>query len=612
MSRPDIPVTISGDPRAFERSLDRVRRATKTTASDVAASFMRVKAAAAGAAGIVAAIGGSALVAATQTAIQSVNDLGKAARMAGVDFEKFQELKYAAEQNLIGVDALTDGLKEMQLRADEFVKTGTGSAAESFARLGMDANDVARRLKDPASMFETLIDRIRQLDRAAQIRVLDEMFGGTAAEQFMQLLRDGARSIGDYRQEARAFGVVMDEAFLAKAEEAQRRFNTLAIVIGTNLKSAIVSAADSLYEFLDGWRDFENQQASTLKNSQIENAKQRLDIENRILEIKNKAGWTDRQKNKATGDLEKQLRELQAVDTKMTDALSNRLEQRPRTAERTFTVKDTPNTSPAQQKAASAAAAAAAKEKKAYDDVVASLQQEILLIGRSDSEKEKMNAIRQAGVDAASAEGQQILRLIDLKSQQEKAEESLKETRERAAEAAERLGQTLDDQLLRVIDGTFDARDALASLLSEMINISTQGKGLFGSIFSAISGGSGFNLFGGSSATSSFKANTTLSNVLGYGGARAAGGDVSPGRIYRINEYEDEIFAPTNHGRIIAPSKLRGADGSDGETGRSVVEIQLAEGLVGTILQQSKDQSISLIRGNNAAQKNYRQNGGEY
>lgn len=618
MTRPDIPVTISGDPRGFENALDRVRRATRTSVADIAASFVRVKAAAGGAAGLAAALGIPAIVSATTTAIHSVNELGQAARTAGLDFEAFQELKYAADQNLVGVEALTDGLKEMQLRADEFVKTGGGSAAESFARLGMDADDVAKRLQDPAKMFETIIERVRQLDKAAQIRVLDEMFGGTGAEQFSQMLREGARSIGELRQEARAFGVVMDEDFLKKAEEAQRRFNALATVVGTTLKSAIVSAADSLFEFLDGWRDFQNQQDSTLENNQISIAKQRLDIENRILALKNNTGITSRERNTSIGALNRDMAELTAKDAAITNILNNRLHERERKASTTWTPPDIPNTSPDQEKAAKAAersraqaAAAAAKEKKAYDDVVDSLREELLVSGKSEADREKITSLRQAGVDAASKEGQEIIKLIDLKSQQEKAEEAVQEARERAQEAAERLGQTLDDQLLRIVDGTFDVKDALASLLQEMISVSTNGKGLFGSLFSAIGGSGGLNLFGGSSSGSGFVPNTTLSAVLGYGGARAGGGDVSPGRIYRINEYEDEFFAPTNHGRIVAPSKSRGSDGSDGQDVRSVVEIRLGEGLVGTILEQSRDQSINLIRGTNAAQQNYRQNGGD-
>ncbi len=112
--------------------------------------------------------------------------------------------------------------------------------------------------------------------------------------------------------------------------------------------------------------------------------------------------------------------------------------------------------------------------------------------------------------------------------------------------------------------------------------------------------------------SSSFVPTTTLGDFLGYGGARAGGGDVSPGRIYRVNEYEDEFFAPTSHGRIIAPSKVPGAAGEGGgEGGRTVVELRLSKELVASILEQTGDQTVRIVRSNEEARANYRQNGGE-
>nr|WP_234942412.1 hypothetical protein [Sinorhizobium medicae] len=167
------------------------------------------------------------------------------------------------------------------------------------------------------------------------------------------------------------------------------------------------------------------------------------------------------------------------------------------------------------------------------------------------------------------------------------------------------MGQVLDDQLMRIVDGSFDAKEAIAALLTEIINVQTNGKGLFGSLFSEIFGG------GGGSA-SNFVPTTTLGDFLGYGGARAGGGDVSPGRIYRVNEYEDEFFAPTSHGRIIAPSKLFGASAEgDGGGGRTVVEIVLSKDLLASILEQTGNQTVRIVRSNEEARANYRQNGGE-
>nr|WP_307959291.1 hypothetical protein [Sinorhizobium medicae] len=79
-----------------------------------------------------------------------------------------------------------------------------------------------------------------------------------------------------------------------------------------------------------------------------------------------------------------------------------------------------------------------------------------------------------------------------------------------------------------------------------------------------------------------------------------------------MNEYEDEFFAPSSHGRIIAPSKVPGAAGEGGgEGGRTVVELRLSKELVASILEQAGDQSVRIVRSNEEARANYRQNGGE-
>ncbi|RVK76032.1 tail tape measure protein [Sinorhizobium meliloti] len=601
MSRPDIPVTISGDPKGFESALARVRALSKSTATDVVASFGRIKNLVAGGAGLVTGLVSAASVTALRDAASAIASIGDEARRAGLDVKSFQELKYVAEQNRVGVDALTDGIKELNLRADEFIVTGGGSAAEAFQRLGYSAEDLKGKLEDPADLFTEIIGRLGELDKAAQIRIMDEIFGGAGGEQFVQLIEAGEAGIRDTIQAANDLGIVLDEQMIQKAADVDRKFNMLATTVGTKLKSAIVSAADSLAEFIDGFRDFQNQMNSTLQGRQAELGERRLEIENEILkkkeaqarqdeklsDVARKLGFENSKNANLAGytgqieALKEESRKLAEEEAKIVNILSDRLKPMNRPAERTWTPIPTEEKGGGRSKKVSEAE----KEKKAIDDVIASL--------------------REAGVEATSKEGQQISALIDEKYRQLAAEEALAEQYERSEEAAERMGQVLDDQLMRIVDGSFDAKEAIAALLTEIINVQTNGKGLFGSLFSEIFGG-------GSGLSSSFVPTTTLGDFLGYGGARAGGGDVSPGRIYRVNEYEDEFFAPTSHGRIIAPSKLFGASAEgDGGGGRTVVEIVLSKDLLASILEQTGDQTVRIVRSNEEARANYRQNGGE-
>ncbi|MDE3789636.1 tail tape measure protein [Sinorhizobium meliloti] len=609
MSRPDIPVTISGDPKGLEAALARVRALGKTTATDLMGSFGRIKSLAGGAAGLITGIVSASTVAVIRDAAGAIASIGDEARRAGLDVKSFQELKYVAEQNRVGVDALTDGIKELNLRADEFIVTGGGSAAEAFQRLGYSAADLKQKLEDPAELFTEIIGRLGELDKAAQIRVMDEIFGGTGGEQFVQLIEAGEAGIRDTIKAATDLGIVLDEQMIEQAEEIDRQFNAIASTVGTNLKAAIVSAVGSLGQFIDSFNEFERQQTRTLQTRQTAIMGEKNDTHRQIQEATQERialGETG-----AGGMIDQSIAELQAhmdrlneEENRIIEILSER--NSPKLAPEG--PKWEPIAPPDDEKkggSRSKKVSEAEKEKKAIDDVIASLREELAIIGLTDIERERTIALREAGVEATSKEGQQISALIDEKYRQLAAEEALAEQYERSEEAAERMGQVLDDQLMRIVDGSFDAKEAIAALLSEIINVQTNGKGLFGSLFSEIFGG-------GSGSASNFVPTTTFGDFLGYGGARAGGGDVSPGRIYRVNEYEDEFFAPTSHGRIIAPSKLSGASSHrEGGDGRTVVEIVLSKDLLASILEQTGDQTVRIVRSNEEARANYRQNGGE-
>src|SRR5690606_18150057 len=120
-----------------------------------------------------APLAGAGAAVALRNAARGIAEVGDQARIAGISVEKFSELRYVAEQNRIGIDALTDGIKELQLRADEFIVTGGGSAAEAFARMGYDAETLADKLRNPVDLFYEIIGALGDLDKAAQIRIAD-------------------------------------------------------------------------------------------------------------------------------------------------------------------------------------------------------------------------------------------------------------------------------------------------------------------------------------------------------------------------------------------------------------------------------------------------------
>lgn len=187
---------------------------------------------------------------------KGIAEIGDEARRSGLGVEEFQELRYVAEQNRLGVDSLVDGIKELNLRADEFVTTGGGSAAEAFQRLGYNAETLSIKLRNPSALFSEIIGKLGHLDRAAQIRIADEIFGGTGGEKFVQLIEQGEDAINRTRQEAHDLGLVMDQELIDRADELDRKFGAVSATVGTALKTAIVDAATALSEFIAAFNGF--------------------------------------------------------------------------------------------------------------------------------------------------------------------------------------------------------------------------------------------------------------------------------------------------------------------------------------------------------------------
>lgn len=206
----------------------------------------------------VAAGGVAGIVAKISEVARSIAQVGDEAKRAGVSAQAFQEWKFVAEQNRIGIDQMTDGLKELNLRADEFVQTGKGSAAEAFQRLGYDAADLKKKLEDPSRLLLEIIDRLGKFDQAAQIRISDELFGGTAGERFVELLAQGEDGIRRTIDQAHELGAVMDDDVIAKAAELDRKFNQITATVSTGLKTAIVEAADALSDFVNVFQKMMN------------------------------------------------------------------------------------------------------------------------------------------------------------------------------------------------------------------------------------------------------------------------------------------------------------------------------------------------------------------
>ena len=175
--------------RRARQSADKLRDTYGKAGDSILATFKRLGPGLAG--GLVGGLTVGALSGLSQNLGRIVNEtaqIGDEAKRAGVSVQALQEWKFVGAQNRIGIDQIVDGLKELNLRADEFVVTGQGAGAEAFSRLGYGATELTSKLADPSKLLLEIIGRMESMDEAARIRISDELFGGSAGERFAELV----------------------------------------------------------------------------------------------------------------------------------------------------------------------------------------------------------------------------------------------------------------------------------------------------------------------------------------------------------------------------------------------------------------------------------------
>lgn len=245
-----LRVNLGLDSAEYEDGLSRSGKRAKAFAKDTEASMGAAakgfSVAAASIRGGIAGLSFAALTASIHGSVNAIAELDDQAKRSGLSLRTFQEWKYVAESNRIGLDAMVDGFKELSLRADEFVTTGGGSAAEAFQRLGLGADDLAERMKDPSELMLEIIRRLGDLDKAAQIRIFDELLGGSGGEQFVQLITQGERGLRETIQRAHELGNVLGDDVVKEAAKIRKEFDQITATVSITLQAAIVNIVAAL------------------------------------------------------------------------------------------------------------------------------------------------------------------------------------------------------------------------------------------------------------------------------------------------------------------------------------------------------------------------------
>lgn len=477
--------------KAGEKSTGRFERNANRATQGVGQSFIRMgglaKAAIGGLVAGVAAGGITALVGEFRDVAKAIATIGDRARQAGLDAASFQKIAFVADQNRIEVDDLTSGIREMQLRMDEFIISAgkSGSGAEALQRLGYTVDELRDKLQNPLDLFTEIVGRIEKFDKAAQIRLFDEVFGGDG-ERLIRVLDQGEAGIRAMVQQAVDLNLVLSDEVIESAAELDRRFNIVAQTVGSSLKRAIVEAAQALQDFISAFNGFEAQRTAALDEQLVILGKERLDVERQILELRDKQrrGEGVGDGILGTGIGESTIGEALAVHERRMEALSAEEEKILAVVAARRQAADVPAppagetwTPPAFTAGGGGrakGAASADREAEAVRRLIAELEEELRLIGATDLERDISTTLRQAGAAATDEQRAKIVGLVAAlhaeAEAQQRAGEAMSLYRDIAGGVLNDLRGALADGKLEWAELADVAINALNKIVDKLLN----------------------------------------------------------------------------------------------------------------------------------------------
>jgi hypothetical protein len=156
-----------------------------------------------------------------QTSIERMDQIGEAAEKVGMSAEAFSRLEYAARVAGVGMDGLTTTLARFSRQIVEISQGGNNDAAQALQSLGISAVDVQGKLRPTEMIIADVAEAFGNMEDSAEKTALAIALFGRSGAAMIPFLNGGRKAINDLSAEAEAFGLVVDR----ESAQAAARFN---------------------------------------------------------------------------------------------------------------------------------------------------------------------------------------------------------------------------------------------------------------------------------------------------------------------------------------------------------------------------------------------------
>lgn len=543
-----------------------------------------------GAATAAAAATGAALF--VKSAIDQADAAGILAGKLGITTEALTKLEYAAKLSDVSQQALEGGLKKLSVTLTN-AQDPASKAAQALSAIGLSASELIALPAD--QQLGRIGDALNTVENASQRAALAQKIFGKAGVDLLPVLAEGSAGIRQLGDEAQRLGVVISGDLAARAglfNDQLDRLKSAAQGVGlavadqllepmngltqelidlaqeketadgiatfiTAIGTAVVWTANAISATTNTFKFLAEELAATINGPafgdipRITDAIAELDSQIAVFQQRLSRGETlnvvDQKQLEAMKAQRAEMERLRTESEKMVVSEAQRAAATQKTIDieeidiatlprRRVAVEQVTSALKGQTEASKAAAAAAEAQQKRIAGAVDQLRFEVSQLDRNERAQRIAVALRNAGADAASGEGQEIARLTGelydheaaLKSAAE-ATRAQEEAMRAAAEQSNPWAEALQGAVERVdsafvdmwknIGSGFDSfadslKESFKQLLAELANLAitrpivmrfASALGLGGGSSSAFASGGGGGLGGITSLLSAGK-----------------------------------------------------------------------------------------------------------
>lgn len=162
---------------------------------------------------------GGAMALAMRGVINDADEMSKMAQKIGVPIEELSRLRYAAELSDISLQDLGKSLRRLSAQMLDAGQNATGTAAASFAMLGISVKDAEGNMRSSTSVIEDLAARFARMPDGVEKTAMAMRIFGKSGADMIPLLNSGAEGLREMYAEAEQLGIVLDEQTGKAAEE---------------------------------------------------------------------------------------------------------------------------------------------------------------------------------------------------------------------------------------------------------------------------------------------------------------------------------------------------------------------------------------------------------